>query len=55
MSDGDKIQGVAVIVANSHEVAIVNVVGPIDLEKIGELEGQFGIPRLGLDFGKWSK
>jgi hypothetical protein len=55
MSDGDKIQGVGVIVANSHEVAIVNVVGPIDLEKIGELEGQFGIPRLGLDFGKWSK
>jgi hypothetical protein len=52
MSDSDKIQGVAIIVANSHEVAIVNVVGPLDLEKIGELEGQFGIPRLGLDFGK---
>lgn len=55
MTDGDKIQGVGVIVANSHEVAIVNVVGPLDLEKIGELEGQFGIPRWGLDFSKWSK
>lgn len=55
MSDGDKIQGVGVIVANSHQLVIVNVVGPIDLEKIGELEGQFGIPRLGLDFSKWSK
>jgi hypothetical protein len=55
MGDGDKIQGVAVIATNSHQVAIINIVGPLDLEKIGELEGQFGIPRLGLDFGKWSR
>ena len=56
LGDGDKVHGVAVISANPHELVIVNVVGPLDLEKIGELEGKFGIPQLGLKFsGKWSK
>jgi hypothetical protein len=25
---------------------VVNIVGPIDLDKIASLQGQFGIPRL---------
>jgi hypothetical protein len=48
MGDVDKIQGVAVISAEPRELVIVNIVGPIDLEKISELEGHFGIPQLEL-------
>jgi hypothetical protein len=54
MGEVDKIQGVAVIVADPHELVVANVVGPIDLEKISELEGHFGIPQLDLrlDIGR---
>ena len=53
MLEGGIIAGVAVIVAEPREVTIINVVGPIDPEKISELgllEGRFGIPRLDLDW-----
>ncbi len=53
MLEGGIIAGVAVLVAEPREVTIINVVGPIDPEKISELgllEGRFGIPRLNLDW-----
>lgn len=43
---GDAIVGLLVISAEPRELTIVNIVGPIDLEKLGGLEGQFGIPRM---------
>jgi len=54
LGEVDKVQGVAVIVAAPRELVVVNVVGPIDLEKISELEGHFGIPELDLklDLGR---
>jgi len=45
MKQGDAIAGMAILVAESHELTVVNIVGPIDIEKLGRLEGHFGIPR----------
>lgn len=52
MGEVDKVQGLTIISAEPRELVIVNIVGPIDLEKLSELEGNFGIPRLGIDFGR---
>ena len=45
---GDQISGLAVVSAEPKEFTIVNVVGPIDLEKLSKLEGTFGVPYLNL-------
>jgi hypothetical protein len=45
---GDNVVGLAIVAADSTELTIVNVIGQIDLEKVRQLEGQFGIPKLGL-------
>jgi hypothetical protein len=45
MEDG-KSCGIAVISAQARELTIVNVVGTIDFDKLGELRGQFGIPEV---------
>jgi hypothetical protein len=34
---------------------VVNIVGPIDLEKLAKLEGQFGVPELGIEKTKDKK
>lgn len=52
---GDSILGLAIIAADPKQLTVVNVVGPIDLEKLRELEGQFGIPRLDLEKGSRGK
>jgi hypothetical protein len=44
MKVGDKIAGVAILVAEPKELTVVNIVGAIDVDKLGELEGHFGIP-----------
>jgi hypothetical protein len=44
MKQGDTIAGMAVLVAESRELTVVNIVGPIDIEKLSQLEGHFGIP-----------
>jgi hypothetical protein len=49
MMQGDQIQGLAVISAEPKEFTVVNIVGPVNLEKLSKLEGQFGVPDLGLD------
>lgn len=54
MIEGGVISGIAVVVADPRQLTVVNVVGPIDPEKIsqlGLLEGRFGIPRLDMDWG----
>jgi len=45
----DTVAGLAIIAAQPQELAVINIVGMIDLEKLRELEGQFGIPKLDLD------
>jgi hypothetical protein len=42
----DAVMGMAIIVAEPNELTVVNIVGPIDIEKLGELGGKLGIPDL---------
>jgi Domain of unknown function (DUF4252) len=44
LKDGDKVGGIAILVAEPKELTVVNIVGTIDLEKLGALAGKFGIP-----------
>ena len=50
MPQGESLAGLAVLVAEPRELTVVNIVGPIDLSKIGALEGEFGVPKLGIDW-----
>jgi Domain of unknown function (DUF4252) len=45
----DQITGLAVISIEPKEFTVVNIVGPIDLQKLSKLEGQFGVPELGIE------
>ena len=42
---GDQITGLVIITAEPKELTIVNLVGPIDLDRLADLQGQFGIPK----------
>ncbi len=42
---GDAVTGLLIISAEPREFTVVNIIGPVDLEKLSGLEGQFGIPR----------
>jgi hypothetical protein len=46
MGDGNAIKGLAIVSAKPKELTVVNIVGSIDLKKLSELEGHFGIPRV---------
>jgi hypothetical protein len=46
---GDAITGLLIISAEPKEFTVVNIVGPVDLEKLAGLEGQFGIPHIHRD------
>ena len=52
-TEGTSLVALAIIAAEPKELTIVNIVGPIDLDKLRELEGNFGIPHL--DFEKKKK
>ena len=49
LTQGDQIEGLAVISAEPKEFTVVNIVGPVNLEKLSKLEGQFGVPDLGIE------
>ena len=51
-NDKDKINGVAIIAAEAKELTVVNIAGPIDLESLSDLGGQFGIPKVDVGKGK---
>lgn len=46
---GNDVIGLAIIASEPKELTLVNIVGPIDLEKLSRLQGQFGIPKLDLE------
>jgi len=48
MTIGDQINGMAVVSLEPKELTVVNIVGPINLEKLSGLEGSFGVPDLEL-------
>jgi hypothetical protein len=47
--DQDRANGLAIIASEPREFTIVNIVGSIDMRKLHELEGQFGIPKLEIE------
>jgi len=48
LRNGDRTEGVAIIATEPRELTIVNIVGSIDLSKLAQLQGQFGVPKVGL-------
>lgn len=51
----DKVGGLAVLTIEPKQFLVVNIVGPVDLEKLSELEGSFGVPELGIEKNKNKK
>jgi len=47
--NGDQVGGLAVLYFEEKELTVVNIVGPVSLDKLAELEGQFGVPELGIE------
>jgi hypothetical protein len=45
--EDDKTCGLAVIATQPREFTVVSIVGNIDIDKLAQLEGEFGIPKLG--------
>jgi len=43
---GRSTQGMAIIAAQPRRLTIINIVGPIDLAKLAQLQGRFGVPRI---------
>ncbi len=51
MTGGERIGGLAIVAFEPKRLTLVNIVGMIDLEKLSQLEGQFGIPELNIGNG----
>lgn len=52
MQTGESISGLALLASDVKEITVVNIVGPVNLEKLTQLEGQFGIPELEIEQSK---
>ena len=46
---GEQVGGMAVLHNDEKELTVVNIVGPVNLDKLAQLEGQFGVPELGIE------
>lgn len=46
-----RFDGLVVLAAEPRELTVVQLVGPVDLDTLAGLEGQLGVPRLGLAAG----
>lgn len=55
MFNGDQVSGLAVLALETKELTVVNIVGPVDVQKLSELEGHIGIPELGIEAPKPKK
>jgi hypothetical protein len=51
MTSTGSIDGIAILALEPKRLTLVNIVGNIDLEKLSQLEGQFGIPQIGIGTG----
>jgi hypothetical protein len=49
MFTGDVMSGVAVVVSETKSIAVVNVIGPIDIDLLAELSGRMNIPRIEIE------
>jgi Domain of unknown function (DUF4252) len=48
LRNGDQTEGLAILAAEPRQLTIVNIVGSIDLAKLAQLQGQFGVPKMGI-------
>jgi hypothetical protein len=46
---GDTMSGVAVVLSEAKSLAVVNVVGPIDIDTLVELSGKLNIPKIDIE------
>lgn len=49
MFTGDLMNGVAVVLSEAKSVALVNVIGPIDIDMLAELGGRLNIPKIDIE------
>jgi hypothetical protein len=49
MFTGDVMSGVAVVISESKSVALVNVIGPIDIDLLAEMSGKLNIPKIDIE------
>lgn len=52
LMNGTQVGGLAILAFAPKELAVVNIVGPVDLNKLSKLEGNFGIPDLEIESQK---
>jgi hypothetical protein len=45
-TENKKVTGVAILAGEATSLAVVNIVGPVDLDSLAELSGHFGVPKL---------
>ncbi len=51
MFTGDVMSGLAVVVSESKSIAVVNVIGPIDIDLLAEMSGKLNIPKIEIERG----
>ena len=51
MGTESNVHGLAIIDAEPKELTVVNIVGPIDLDKLSKLSGHMGVPNINLGRG----
>lgn len=44
--EDDQMAGIVIISAEAKELTVVSIVGPIDVDQLADLGGEFGIPKL---------
>ncbi len=49
MFSGDIMSGVAVVISESKSVALVNMIGPIDIDLLAEISGKLSIPKIEIE------
>jgi hypothetical protein len=49
MFTGDLMSGAAVVISDTKSVALVNVIGIIDIETLVELSGKMNIPKIDVE------
>lgn len=49
MSSAAQVGGLVVVATGLKELTVVNIVGPVNLEKLSQLEGHFGVPELEIE------
>ena len=52
MFTGNVMSGVAVVISESKSVALVNVIGPIDIDLLAEMSGKLNIPKIEIEKDK---